>query len=202
MEKYFVIKPDSALYSDYFNYLDDVKNNSALFDAFAKKHKIEASSFIPSKKYLCIIPTEKDKDKFRNDFTQSYLDGGARQFKIRSNIGKDWINVMSDIRPARKPNYFGLINVYGRFYERLFHIGTDLYGSLSADCDFDLHKCMTEIKASEFYKIIETHADGDSIILKPVKDKCVICGCTEDLIKADGITICRTHAEKLLSHLS
>jgi transcriptional pleiotropic regulator of transition state genes len=50
--------------------------------------------------------------------------------------------------------------------------------------------------------LLEVYVDGDSIILKPVKDKCVICGSTEDLIKVDGIAICRTHAEKLLSRLS
>lgn len=157
MEKYFTIKPNSQLYKDYFNYLEDLKTNANLFDVFAKEHGIEASSFIPYKKHLVIIPTEKDKDKFRSDFTQEYLDCGARQFKVRSSVGKAWTNVMSDIKPARKPNYFGLIRVYGRYYERLFHIDKILYGSLSADTDFDLHDCMDEIKASEFYKIVEDY---------------------------------------------
>ncbi len=157
MEKFFTIKPDSQLYKEYFIYLDDLNTNANLFDNFAKEHGIEASNFIPYKKHLVIVPTEKDKDKFRNDFTQEYLNCGARQFKVRSTIGKAWVNVMSDIKPARKPNYFGLIRAYGRYYERLFHIGETLYGSFSADMDFDLHSCMDEIKASEFYRIVEEY---------------------------------------------
>ncbi len=160
MEKFFTINQGSALYNEYFKYLDDVKQNRALFNDFAKKHGIEASQFVPDKKRLCIIPTAKDEDVFRNDFTQGYLEDGLRQFKTRSGIGKDWITVMGNIKPARKPNYFGLIQVYGRFRERLFHIGNVLYGSLSADCEFELHKCMSEIKASEFYKILEDYSES------------------------------------------
>ena len=50
--------------------------------------------------------------------------------------------------------------------------------------------------------LLGVYVEDDAIILKPVKDKCVICGSAEDLIKVDGVAICRTHAEKLLSRLS
>jgi hypothetical protein len=167
MEKFFTIKPGSQLYKDYFQYLEDVKNNSKVFNEFATKHGIEASSYVPHKKYLQIVPTEKDKDKFVNEFTQDYGDCGLRQFKVRSVVGKDWVNVMSDIRMARKPDYFGLIRVYGRYSERLFNINEVLYGSLSAGMDFELHECMEEIKASEFYKIVEDYNES----LKNKEDK-------------------------------
>ncbi|BCK01637.1 hypothetical protein [Anaerocolumna chitinilytica] len=157
MEKFFTIKKESELYKDYFQYLDDYKRNAEIFNEFADKHNIEASRFIPYKKYLLIVPTERDKDKFREDFTQEYGDGGLRQFKVRSEVGKAWTATMSDIRPAHKPTYFGLVHVYGHFTERLFNIGDVLYGSISANGSFELHSCMEEIKASEFYKIIEDY---------------------------------------------
>jgi len=160
MDKYFTIKKDSQLYKDYFQWLEDRKNNAKVYDEFANKHGIESSRFIPHKKRLCIVPTEKDKDRFRKDFTQEYADGGLRQFKVRSSIGADWISAVSDLMIARKPCYFGLVRVYGRYLERLFNIKDTLYGSLSADSDFILHDCMEEIKASEFYKVIEDYNES------------------------------------------
>ncbi len=167
MEKFFTIKPDSQLYTDYFQYLEDLQSNASIFDDFASKHEIGSHKFIPYKKYLVILPTERDKDKFAQDFTQQYFDNGGRQFKVRSEIGKDWISVMNDIKPARKPGYFYLISLVGHFSERLFHIGDTLYGSLRADSEFNLHSCMEEIKASVFYKLIEDYNES----LKTKEDK-------------------------------
>lgn len=157
MEKYFIIKKDSQLYKDYFQWQEDKKNIVKVYDDFAKKHGIESGRFLPLKKRLCIVPSERDKDKFRNDLTLEYMDNGLRQFKVRSTIGKDWINAVADLRIAMKPNYFGLVRVYGRYSERLFNIKDTLYGSLSANSDFKLHDCMEEIKASDFYKVIEDY---------------------------------------------
>lgn len=160
MEKFFIIGKDSQLYNLYFEYIKDLETNRKIYDDFCKQYGIEAGSYIPGKDYLVIIPSEKDKDRFMNDFTQEYWDGGGRQFKKRSQIGKAWTGVMSDIKAPRKPGYFYIINLVGRYSERIFHIGDILYGSLKAECTYQLHECMKEIKASEFYKIIEDHNES------------------------------------------
>ena len=41
---------------------------------------------------------------------------------------------------------------------------------------------------------IEIYTDGDTICLKPVRETCCICRSTEELLKVDGILICREHA--------
>ena len=155
MDKYFTIKKGSRLYIDYFQWKEDLKIIRELFNELATKYGIEATSFVPRKTQLLIVPTAKDDDNFYKQFTQAYHDNGLRQFKCNSDIGKDWTRLVRDTAIPYKPNFFLYIGVSGRYHERLFSINDVLYGSLSAECRFELHECMSEIKASEFYKIIE-----------------------------------------------
>ena len=50
-------------------------------------------------------------------------------------------------------NYFRLLGY--RWRERIFHVGEKLYISIESDRDIEVPKFATEIKASEFYRIIE-----------------------------------------------
>lgn len=160
MDKYFEIKKDSPIYTDYFKWLDEEDKMIEIFRDFSEKHEIEASKFIPRKKRLYIIPTEKDIDKFAKQFTQNYGKHGEHQFKCNSVVGKDWVHTVADMPIPRKPTFwvYGM-HVLGRFSTRLFHIGDKLYGSLSAEDNFELLDCMEEMKASEFYKIIESDTE-------------------------------------------
>jgi hypothetical protein len=160
VEKFFTIKKDSEFYNTYFQYLGDLKINREVFDRFCKEIDIESGSYLPSKDWLIIVPSEKDKDKFVNQFTQEYFDGGGRQFKKRSVIGQEWTRAMRDVKAARRPGYFRWVDLVGRYTERIFHIGEIIYGSLNAECTFHLHDCMEEIKASEFYRIIEEYNES------------------------------------------
>jgi hypothetical protein len=162
MEKFFVIDKESSLYKDYFKWKQDAADNAKIFDEFSKTLGIEANSYLPRKGKLYIVPTENDLNKFKNQFTQGDFDNGIRQFKCNSIIGKAWANVSKDISEPCKPNYFGLVRIYGRYYERMFAINDVLYGSLSSsECNFELHECMKEIKASEFYKVIEEYKEKE-----------------------------------------
>ncbi|QHI72874.1 hypothetical protein [Aminipila terrae] len=161
MDKYFEIEKGSPIYNDYFRYLEEAKKMTSIFNAFAEKHGIEASEFIPRKKKLYILPTEKDKDVFGRKFTQGYGEYGEKQFKCNSDIGKDWVYTVQDMPIPHKPMYFTYgLHVLGRFSSRLFNIGENLYGSLSAhECSFELLECRKEMKASEFYKILESEKE-------------------------------------------
>ncbi|MFV0518565.1 MAG: hypothetical protein ACK5MV_14330 [Aminipila sp.] len=156
MEKFFKINKDSKMYIDYFKYLKNEKAVIAIFNSIAEKHGIEAGSFVPFKEKLYILPTENDNAKFDGVLTLEDT-SGKRQFKIRSEIGKEWKEAVSNIEILDKPRYFMYgQRMMGQFSSRLFHIKEELYGSLESNVHkVELMDFMEEIKASEFYKIIE-----------------------------------------------
>ncbi len=67
---------------------------------------------------------------------------------------------MRDIKAPCRPGYFYVVDLVGRYSERIFHIGDVLYGSLNAECTYHLPDCMEEIKASQFYKVIEDYNES------------------------------------------
>lgn len=158
MDKYFEIEKGCKLYDDYFKWNDDTEKIRKVYDKFSSTYKIETEIFLPTKNRLFIIPTERDKDSFKTDFTQKYGEKGLRQFKCNSEISKAWKRMVADMPIPRKPHYlrYGFA-LYGQYSERLFHVGEKLYGSISTQYDnFSLMPWMKEMKASDFFKIIES----------------------------------------------
>lgn len=156
VEKYFRIKQDSKLYQAYFDWVSASRKIIELFNDFAAEHGIEAREFIPGDKYLWIIPTETDNVSFSVEFTQKYEKNGARQFKRSSKIAKDWVVRVADMPILLKPSFweYGL-RISGSYSQRMFQVDGVLYGSIDANHQFDLLECMDEIKASEFYELLE-----------------------------------------------
>jgi len=158
LQKYYIVKKDSQLYSSYFDWKRIRKEFGIVVVEFLYKHGIETREYYPAKPWLAIVPTAKDKDTFRNNFTQSYLDNGLRQFKVRSVIGKDWTRTVADIPIPGRCSVAHLFKIdCGRFGEKVFDIGEVMYCTFHAEWDFDNPDCMEEIKASEYYKVIEDY---------------------------------------------
>ena len=88
MDKYFEIEKGCKLYDDYFKWNEDTKKIRKVYNKFSSTYKIEAELFLPTKNMLFIIPTERDKDSFKTEFTKNYGENGLRQFKCNSEIGK------------------------------------------------------------------------------------------------------------------
>jgi len=162
MEKYYIVTEESSLHHDYMSFLENGKKVNELVKAFMKKHQIETRFYAPSDEKLYIQPSEIDVQKFNSILTKP-LENGLRAFKKNSTIGKDWINTLKEnnIKVSHKPfvpMYF--TGVYGHLRTRLFQIEGTVYCSIEGEFrHLDTPKGMEEIKASEFFKIIEDNEE-------------------------------------------
>ena len=78
------------------------------------------------------------------------------EFKKNSEVSKMWIGLVKDIENFDKPRLLFYFNLIGhRWKERLFHIGDKLYCSIESDGEVSTPDFVIEMKASEFYKVIE-----------------------------------------------
>ena len=157
MLKCFEIKRDSKLYADYFSYLKDAEKWRAAYDKVCEAFGIESNRFYPNKNSLYIAPTVNDREKFR-DMMKKTNDG---EFKKNSAPSKMWCKLVKDVEWFQKPAlmfYFRIGDL--RWKEQLFHIRDKLYCSidLSTETGYVLSTDFAiEMKASEFYKIIENY---------------------------------------------
>lgn len=156
MSKYFVVNEDSGLYADYFAWKNDRSKISDAFKKVCDKFGIETTEFYLDKNRLHINPTESDLSKFENIMKK----GSCGEFKKNSEPSKMWIGLTKDIEHFRKPQLLFYFRSLGpRWRERLFDIDGKLYGSIESNQDVNMPDFVTEIKASEFYKIIEDYEE-------------------------------------------
>lgn len=158
MEKYFEVKRDSDFYKKYFDFLDMSDKVNELFKQFVKENNIETKQYYQNTERLSIIPTEKDKIAFKGMFVQN----SNTAFKKTTPICKSWVSLCKEhgLKTPRKPNLLWDSSCKLGSYSvgsRLFHIGEKLYGSIDNKCDANIKLTddFVEMKASEFYKIIE-----------------------------------------------
>lgn len=158
MNKYFEVKQDCDLYNDYFSYLDDQSKISAAFRAVYQKFGIQSRQFYMRKDCFKIIPTQQDKEKFLKMFKQNSIG----EFKKSSEVSKMWVNLVKDVKHIRKPKLFHYFDMAGfKWEENLLHIGNRLYCCFKDMEDegykkkFDIPDFVIEMKASEFYGIME-----------------------------------------------
>lgn len=153
MEKFFEVRKGCNLYNDYFQYLVDSKKMNEAFKEVAEEFEIESHEYYPFNDNLEILPTLKDREKFGKDFKKN----SVGRFKKASLPSKRWVELVKDLKHARKPLLFNYMSIYGKWSERLFHIGDKVYASFNYgyDTDWELPEFAIPMKASEFYKIIE-----------------------------------------------
>lgn len=152
--KYYRIHENCPLYDDYFSHEADKKKIAKAFNEVREKYGIETHGFYPSKSYFRIVPTENDNRKFANYLKKT----NYGEFKKNSEISKYWIELAKDIEHMESPELFFYFDLLGhRWKERLFDIDGDLYCSIESDGDVSTPDFATEMKASEFYKIIEEY---------------------------------------------
>lgn len=161
MEKFFTINEGSQLYEDYWNWRNNIKSNNEIVSAFLKEHDIETHLYCPGKDFLGIVPTERDKEKFGNQLRTGETNEGLRFFKKNSTIGKAWKEHGEKLKFLHKPSpsWYNRF-VVGRSSSRLFDYNGILYCSIEAeDIDVSDNSAFTEMKGSEFYKIMEEISD-------------------------------------------
>lgn len=158
MNKYFEIKPGSALYKDYFAHKNVEPQIINAFKSVCEKFGIETSEFYMLKNCFRISPTENDKKKF-DCMMKKTIYG---EFKKNSEPSKMWCEVVKDIEHFNKPKLFFYFDLLGnRWKERLFDIGDKLYCSIESDGEVFVPDFAIEMKASEFYKLIEESKEDD-----------------------------------------
>lgn len=155
MERFFIVKNENLIkqVKDFESMRIKLKDT---FGEFKKKHGIETSRFYQWAAQLRIIPTENDIEKFR-----SQLKADNETFKVKSAMNKEWVELCkaNEVTTPEDPSWELMLLTgisFGRFKWRLFTLNDKVYGSLEMDDSFELPKeDFEELKASEFYKIIE-----------------------------------------------
>lgn len=158
MKRYYEVTNKSNLYKDYMAYLDNVKLVNDLVKDFMNENNIVSENYATDKADLYIEPTENDMLKYKN--VLSVYGDGLYKFKGNSKIAKAWKKSLEDnnLEVQRKPKVPIYFNSWSyRILSKLFSINGKVYCSLElVDQDFDeVPEEMIEMKASEFYKIIE-----------------------------------------------
>jgi len=160
MEKFFIVTEGNELRKDYLGY----KTNSKLINYMAKKfcnmQLIMAEEYCAYTEQFYIVPTEEDFIKFDKVLCKEVNDG-LRPFKITSKVNKAWIKLLKNegLIVTNKPYVsFYFDSCCGKHNTRIFDVEGIVYLSMSMDYDFETPKGMIEIKASEFYKVVEDNS--------------------------------------------
>lgn len=155
-DKYFRIKEGCLLYEDYFAHKADRKKIASAFTEVREKYGIETQEFYLSKKYFRIVPTNNDNKKFADCLKKT----SYGEFKKNSEISKAWIELVKDIEYMEKPRLIFYFDSLGHHWkERLFDIDGVLYCSIEGDGEVSAPDFAEEMKASEFYKIVEDYEE-------------------------------------------
>lgn len=161
MDKYFEIKPDCALYKEYFAHEKAGEKIKAAFEQVREKFGIETKVFYLKKDRFHIAATDKDMEKFSGMMKK----GNVGEFRKNSAPSKMWVELVKDITHFERPQllyYFSCLLGH-RWKERLLHIGDKLYCSIESDGEVLVPEFAVEMKASEFYKVIEdAESEGDT----------------------------------------
>lgn len=159
MERYFKIKRTNTVYKEYFDWWNNLDILKKKWEQFRKLEGIESTeiAFGPQ---LCIIPTQNDLIKFGRFFYKQDYGKGLRKFKQTSTMQNDWQRFCfsNDIKFLQKPIISFEFGLLGKTRTRLFHYKDDVYCSLDNERlnkDSKIPDGYEEMKASEFYKIIE-----------------------------------------------
>lgn len=158
MEKYFKVKKENHIYNDYFKWWNNLDNVKRKWEQFRKLEGIEATQFVPRQE-LYIVPTEVDLINFGRFLCKDIFPGGLRKFKKTSSVQKDWERFCkNNLELIDKPILFYDFPVMGKTKTKLFHYKDEVYCSIDNEYineNFKIPEGYEEIKASEFYKIVE-----------------------------------------------
>lgn len=158
MERYFSVNKESDLYREWFKFDDNRKRLNAAYNDFCKEMTIESNEYGIEWNALYIKPTEKDLKQFASQFQVKDYGDGARQFKKNSKVYKAWIKKLEDrnLEIISKPSMWHYFGAYGRSNSRIFDDNNgNVYCSIEAEYLEKKIEGVTEIKASEFFKVIE-----------------------------------------------
>lgn len=154
MDQYFEITPESVHHKEYMDYLTDLINEGEAIKQFANENGIEDYGF-SEKLFLAKTGTNEVKT-FEKQLAFSKRIAGYIPFRKNSKIGKAFADL--NIKHAQKPFVPFFFKKCGNLmHTRIFEHAGKVYCSIETDLDekLDCPKDFIEMKASEFFKIIE-----------------------------------------------
>ncbi|CAB1251463.1 conserved protein of unknown function [Ruminococcaceae bacterium BL-6] len=161
MEKYFIVTDQNLLRKDYMNCLQNMKEVNIFAKKFMEDRGIETHKYSCDNNAFYIIPTDKDLVNY-SKMLMNDIGNGLRRFKKNSKIAKAWIQTVKNnnikiLEIPYVPSCFK--NTYGHTRSNLFMIDNVVYCCFEIEHDFETPEGMTEIKASEYYRVIEDHEE-------------------------------------------
>lgn len=160
MEKYFIVTEKSKLHKDYMEYKRNTKEVNDHVNEFLNAHGIETDLYAVNGETLYIQPTQNDIAKFGKSLGKP-IQQDLQPFKKNSAIAKEWVKSLDGRQMKIKqkpyvPLYFK--GIYGSIRSRIFAVNEIVY--ISIDCQQEVEPIdeFVEIKASEFYKVIEENS--------------------------------------------
>ena len=159
MEQFFEITKESREYDNYFKYLADKESCRIAVNKFFDENNIASDKYKVEGGKLLMENTSENRAQFGKQLTKD-SENGMVAFKKNSQIGRAWsaLNVKTPIKPF-VPFFFQ--GGFGQISTRLFNVGDKVYCSIKCvdyDMKFTAPIGFIEIKASEFFKIIEDNS--------------------------------------------
>lgn len=158
MEKYYSVKPGSDLYNHWFEFDKNREKLKTMLCKFCEEVGIESKNYGSNGIVLYIISTESDADKYGTQLAKKIYEGGARAFKKNSKVNKAWVKRLEEnnYELIEKPQMWHYFGANGRVKSRIFDDEKgNVYCSLDAEYRDKDNPDVVEIKASEFFKVIE-----------------------------------------------
>lgn len=157
MEKYYTVTEECQLHKEWFDFKENTAQIRELFKKFKESVGIESTAYFVTNDEIYIVPTEKDLETFGSVLC-SPINDELRKFRTTSKIGKAWVKALkdADIKVLHKPRVILYFRSFGggKFRSRLFDQSGILYCSIDP-ADGEAPKGFVEMKASEFFKVIE-----------------------------------------------
>lgn len=163
MEKFYRAEPDSALYNDYLLWMECRDKAIGVAQDLLHEFGVQATRYSFGREYFSIDATASDLKKFDGQFKKHKSDCGFCVFKKATPLGKEWKRRVAQIPVMHKPfvpDYFR--NALGKMRTRLFDIDGTVYCSIECDKNFVPNDKLTEMKASEFFRIIEAQEEAET----------------------------------------
>lgn len=181
MERYFIATKESKYLKDYNEYTEKIETQRKFINKFFEEKEIDGNKYIvggdgrvnipfeewnKSKITLRIEPTENNLNKFSRMLRTSDR-YGLCAFRKNSNMAKQFAKqcidekIVVNLYSPRIGDYFNDLCYYGCksqhfIYTDIFYIKVDSEGLKENDTP----NGFTEIKASEYYKILEEFKDN------------------------------------------
>ncbi|MEY8352507.1 hypothetical protein AALB39_04030 [Lachnospiraceae bacterium 54-53] len=159
MEKFYIVTDESEYRKAYLDYQQNSKDVNEIVKDFMINNEIETHEYAIGMRenYFAIVPTQKDYDVYGKQLKKDSRVGVLSSFKKNSSIFKELFKILEEknMEVLHRPFIQFAFPCFGRGRSRIFEHKGIVYASYEHETDFENPKGFQEIKASDFYKVVE-----------------------------------------------